>query len=323
MFNFIHGKIRPDSLVAYCVIYNEMYYLPAFLKHYRALGIEQFVFIDDCSTDESVSFLKSQNDTVIVRADMRYGDKLNGKRAGPQWKTILAQQYLLGRWALCVDADEFLVFHSRSLPDLILQAEAVGSQALGAVMVDMYPSNAHKLETLDSPQSLQDMLQSYSCFDKGPYIVWQSGALRPRVVNEGASERLLRQQGIKSSDYSSLFVRLREYFGKKRVRSIFKVPLVKWHAEFQYLDAHTLNHPPSAEDGLALLHFKYTSALQHKIAWAKERKSFSKASRGYFAMDAMLSTIQETPDGLTYEGTLRYSSYGDLEAAGIVPFNSP
>lgn len=323
MFNFIHGKIRPDSLVAYCVIYNEMYYLPAFLKHYRALGIEQFVFIDDCSTDESESFLKSQNDTVIVRADMRYGDKLNGKRAGPQWKTILAQQYLLGRWALCVDADEFLVFHSRSLPDLILQAEAEGHRALGAVMVDMYPANSEKLTKPDFPNSFTDMLQSYCCFDKGPYIVWQRGALRPRVVNEGAGKRLLRQQGIKSSDYSSFVVRVREYFGKKRARSIFKVPLVKWDTGFQYLDAHTLNHPPSTIDGLVLLHFKYTSALREKITWAKERKSLSKGSRGYFAMDAMLSSADTMRNGLTYEGTCQYASYGDLEAARIVPFCAP
>lgn len=323
MFKFIHGNIQAGKLVAYCVAYNEMYYLPAFLEHYRALGIEQFVFIDDHSTDDSVDFLSAQPDTVVLRPSMRFGDKLNGKRAGPQWRSIFALQYLQGQWALCLDADEFLVSKTKSLKNLIAQADARGDVALGAVMVDMYPRLVKNLKNPERPQSFADMLELYSCFDQGPYIEWRTGALRPQVRYEGAGGRLLSQRGIKASDYSSILIRLREYFRTKRVRSVFKVPLVKWRAGLHYVDSHTLNLAPAPQDGLALLHFKYTSALQQKISWAKERKSFSKASRGYFAMDEMLSSVNDVGNGFTYEGTLQYASYGDLEAARIVPFHAP
>lgn len=320
MFEIIHGSISPNKLVAYAVVYNEMFYLPALLDHYRRIGIEQFIFIDDHSTDGSREYLAAQNDTVIVRPQMRFGDKLNGKRAGPQWRTLFAQQYLLGRWALCMDADEFLVFDAPNLNEVLARAQARGDVCLPAVMVDMYPAEMATLEGSDTPASFAAMLHAYPCFDRGPYIGWRAGAIRPRIVYEGATARLLTENGVARSDYSSLLVRLREYFRPVKRRSVFKVPLVLWRAGMNYLDSHTLNHPPSADDGLALLHFKFTASLYQKIEWAKERKSFSKGSRGYFALQDMLMAAANRPGGLTYEGTCHYGSYRDLEAAEIVPF---
>ena len=322
MFEIIHGSISADKRVAYAVVYNEMFYLPAFLDHYRGIGIEQFIFIDDHSTDGSRDFLAAQPDTVIVRPQMRFGDKLNGKRAGPQWKTLFAHEYLLGRWTLCVDADEFLVLNSLHLNDILSRAEARGDVSLPAVMVDMYPAEMATLQGANAPTSFASMLHAYPCFDRGPYIDWREGALRPRVIFEGATARLLSEHGVARTQYSSLLVRLREFFSPGRSRSVFKVPLVKWQEGLKYLDSHTLNRPPSTVDGLALLHFKFTGSLRQKIDWAKERKSFSKASRGYFALEAMLAGAANRPGGLTYEGTCRYGSYRDLELAGIVPFGT-
>ena len=319
MFKIIHGSISPNKLSAYCVVYNEMFYLPAFLDHYRSLGIEQFIFIDDGSTDESFAYLASQPDTVIAQPEMRYGDKLNGKRAGPQWKSIFAQRYLQGRWSLCVDADEFLVFGLPSLHDVIEKAESRGDLGLGAVMVDMYPAQLAALDGTEAPNSFSSMLQSYPFFDRGPYLDWQVGLLKPRVIYEGAFGRLLKEHAIRTSDYSSRLTRFLERIRPAKARSVFKVPLVRWGAGLQYLNAHTLNHAPTTCDGLALLHFKFTSALREKMNWAIERKSFNKGSRGYFALQAVLFNASSRRNEFTYEGTCRYGSYQDLEAAEIIP----
>ena len=261
MFKIIHGSISPNKLSAYCVVYNEMFYLPAFLDHYRSLGIEQFIFIDDGSTDESFAYLASQPDTVIAQPEMRYG----------------------------------------------------------AVMVDMYPAQLAALDGTEAPNSFSSMLQSYPFFDRGPYLDWQVGLLKPRVIYEGAFGRLLKEHAIRTSDYSSRLTRFLERIRPAKARSVFKVPLVRWGAGLQYLNAHTLNHAPTTCDGLALLHFKFTSALREKMNWAIERKSFNKGSRGYFALQAVLFNPSSRRNEFTYEGTCRYGSYQDLEAAEIIP----
>lgn len=320
MFRLVHGRIDKRNLTVFCVIYNELFFLPAFLDHYRRIGIEQFVFVDDHSTDSSKDFLAQQQDVAILLPEMRFGDTLNGKRAGPQWKTMVGRQFLEDCWAVCVDADEFLVSEGSTVPELIKKVAARGEIGVAAVMVDMYPADMTSLHDKEKPRTIEDLLRSYSFFDRGPYLSWKKGDLQPRILHEGATGRLLKQYGFPTSRYSSFLVRMREAFSSKVGRYVFKVPLVRWSSERSYVNSHTLDQAPSVNEGLALLHFKFTSSLTRKIEWATERRSFNKGSRGYFAIRDMLEIAEKTGRGLTYEGTCRYTSYDDLVAARVVPF---
>jgi hypothetical protein len=315
--------ISKQKVTLICVIFNELFYLPAFLSHYRQLGIEQFVFIDDHSTDASVDLLMAQPDTVIVRPSMRYGDLLDGKRAGPQWKTIFPQTHLLDCWVLCVDADEFLVIEKDNIPALINRATQRGDVALAAPMVDMHPSTLDEMRDRIQADTLADLLAKYPWFDKGPYLDWREGQIKPHVISEGAGSRLLDQYRIKKTDYSDSIIQfLIRPFRPARKRLVFKVPLVKWHRNLAYLNAHTLNCAPSIEENIALLHFKFTCSLSEKIGWALERKSFNKGSRSYFALRDLLSIAESGPD-LLYPGSHLFTGFHSLVEAEVVPFKGP
>ena len=65
----------PATLFA--VMRNEMYFLPAFLAHYRALGVKQFVIVDDASDDGTTQYLAAQPDCCSGMSEHRYGARVS------------------------------------------------------------------------------------------------------------------------------------------------------------------------------------------------------------------------------------------------------
>lgn len=71
----VAGKDTPSSgFTLLSLLKNELYFLPAFLSHYRRLGVQRFVFLNDGSDDGSVEYLLDQPDTILVESDHSYGD---------------------------------------------------------------------------------------------------------------------------------------------------------------------------------------------------------------------------------------------------------
>jgi hypothetical protein len=106
-----------DALSLFGIVRNELYYLPAFLDHYRRLGVVRFVILDDQSDDGSREFLTAQPDVMLLGSARRYGERVFPDQVDTQladvrmvhaWRTLMLKRYSLGRWALLVDADEFL-----------------------------------------------------------------------------------------------------------------------------------------------------------------------------------------------------------------------
>ena len=56
------------------VVKNEMFFLPAFLAHYRALGVRRFVFLDDRSTGGTRQYLLEQPEGMVLGSGRRFGD---------------------------------------------------------------------------------------------------------------------------------------------------------------------------------------------------------------------------------------------------------
>lgn len=56
---------RPFRFPLTGILHNEMHFLPAFLPHYRKLGVDRFFFIDDRSDDGTLEFLALQDDVVV------------------------------------------------------------------------------------------------------------------------------------------------------------------------------------------------------------------------------------------------------------------
>ena len=55
-------QITADSILAFSTVRNEIVRLPHFLAHYRKLGVNHFLFVDNDSDDGTTAFLAEQPD---------------------------------------------------------------------------------------------------------------------------------------------------------------------------------------------------------------------------------------------------------------------
>lgn len=131
------ADLRSSDIPIVFISHNDINLLPAFLTHYRQLGVTRFICVDDQSKDGSHDYLASQPDVDLWTSSVRYADARRGRR----WRETLFGIYGKNRWYLNVDSDEFLVFadcNSRSLSELFEALERAGDKRLAAPMLDMY-----------------------------------------------------------------------------------------------------------------------------------------------------------------------------------------
>ena len=99
------------------IVHDEMFFLPAFLDHYRRLGADRFVILDDASTDGTMASLAAQPDVMMVGSRIRYFEqvayppemlaRIRETRAVRLWRDQMLDQYCAGQWAVVVDPDVF------------------------------------------------------------------------------------------------------------------------------------------------------------------------------------------------------------------------
>nr|WP_269780354.1 glycosyltransferase family 2 protein [Methylobacterium sp. Leaf118] len=132
-------KLATDSKVAVVAcVRNEMFMLPHFLAHYRALGVDCFIFVDNISDDGTLEYLHEQPDTVVFSVDTEY----SMSQYGVAWQQALLAELRQDKWSIVADADELLVYQgwkTTSLAEKITQLDASGKNGCRIFMLDMYP----------------------------------------------------------------------------------------------------------------------------------------------------------------------------------------
>jgi hypothetical protein len=127
-----------------------------------AWGVRRFAIIDNGSTDQSLEFLKLQPDVDLFESR----DKFEESRKLAWINTVIAH-YGEGRWYLCVDADELLVFdqsETRSIDELISSVSARGIERVLGFMIDMY-AEGPLLRYIYKPH--ESLAEAFSLFDGG------------------------------------------------------------------------------------------------------------------------------------------------------------
>ena len=296
------GAIRPKDILVACTVRNELIRLPFFLAHYRALGVNHFLFVDNGSDDGTADYLAAQPDVSVWTTKASY--KL--ARFGMDWLTWLQIRHAHGHWCLTVDADEILIYpyhDTRPLPALTAWLDGAQVRSFGALMLDMYPKGPLDAQSYDAGQ---DPFQALCWFDSGNYMIQKQSVL----------QRLWIQGGV----------RARLFFADQpeRAPTLGKVPLVKWDRRYAYVSsAHSLlprdlNRVYDENGGEfasgVLLHSKFLHLVVAKSAEEKQRQEHFANSSLY---DSYYNSLMQSPD-LWCARSSRYLGWRQLEAMGLM-----
>lgn len=296
------GRIGSGDILAFTTLRNEVTRLPWFLRHYRALGVDQFMIVDNGSTDGSVEYLLDQPDVSLWQTGASYRDA----RYGLDWLTWLQMRHGHGHWTLMVDADELLIYpnHDRkSLHDLTAALGHQGRTAFGALLLDLYPKGPLGAQDYDP---LTDPAEVLTWFDSGPFRVQRQSPLGNLWVQGGVRERM--------------------FFADRKRHSptLNKTPLVHWSRRFAYVNScHSAlpRHLNAAYDGPGsnapsgvLLHTKFLPEVV-------DRSKTEKLRRQHFHDPDLFGTyydaIGDRPD-MWHAGSVRYEGWAQLQQLGLM-----
>ncbi|WCR03059.1 glycosyltransferase family 2 protein [Paracoccus saliphilus] len=213
------ASIRKDDVLLFASIRNEVARLPEFLAHYRRLGVQHFLIVDNDSDDGSTGFLLQQSDLSLWRSRYSY----RTSRFGMDWVGALLLRYGHDHWCVTVDADELLVYPEwdrRNLADLTGRLDRQGVHGMGALMLDLYPRAP--LGQADAAEDAS-VTERLPWFDAGPYRTVIAQPKGNRIVRGGVRER-------------AFFVSEPD-----RAPTLNKLPLIRWHWRYVYVNStHSL-----------------------------------------------------------------------------------
>lgn len=295
-------QINSGSVLAFVTVRNEIVRLPNFLEHYRKLGIDHFLFVDNDSDDGTAAFLHAQPDVSVWTTKHSY--KL--ARFGMDWLGWLQCRYGNGHWCLTIDADELLVYpecESRDLQKLTAWLDERGIASFGAMLIDMYPKGP--LNEVNY-QPGDDPLRILSWFDADTYRDQIHDYYSNLWIQGGARERV--------------------FFAKDPARAptLNKTPLVKWHWRYAYVSSTHQILPTRLHDVFdfkansktsgALLHTKFLPVVAEKSKEEMNRLQHFENSSLY---EDYHQRLTENPT-LWYEGACHYDNPSQLVALGLM-----
>ncbi len=312
LFRILKEAKDVAGLPCFCMVRNEIYFLPHLLRHYRSLGIGHFIVYDDGSDDGSREFLFAQPDCTLVTSKHGFRDRVVGSITFHHAaRSAIPDFFVKAGWCLVVDADEFLLLPSRfsSLPALVDELDSRGEDAVLAAMVDFYPE---RLGERNYPFERGPFEGCEWWFDPDPTFQPIPGTFRFRGL-EGAGFRgrlvsMLRQRDPAMFDTihpeGPSFARL------------WKVPLIRMGEGIVRFSAHSVNRPVAAGIQLALAHFKFHPATDRRIREAMVWNTYAHGSVEYRLFKAAIECLGN--QNLVTERSVQFESAESLEEAGLL-----
>jgi len=330
-----HGALRDVRISIFSIVRNESYFLKAFFNHYRSLGVNQFIMLDDNSIDGTLDFLKSQPDCLTIGSDFSFGQRINyreledsaprQRRAGIVLKSLIGRKYLSGKFAIHADADEFLLLPNavRDLPALFDELEALNTNCVPASLIEFYPENLSRLDGSRQVNSLEDLLSCSPYYDHIPLLGSHRGSY-PRKIHRSATWRLCKKHKINFAPpyLSWLPPWITEMLPFRCAQSsVLTTPVIKWSENAYMKGSHKASVPPSHDLFLAMMHFKFTGDFSRKVKQATIEKAHRGGSSMYFAYSRLYVKLKKSGGSFLSPNSRKFSDASELEDIGLIKWN--
>jgi len=139
-----------NELIVVCLVRNGAPYIEEFIDHYRTLGAKHLVFLDNGSTDDTISRIRDHDRTTVLASNADFGTHQTIMRR------YLISEYGTGNWVLCADIDEFFDYPYSGrigLADFLSYLNANDYNAVALQMLDMLPGTP--LSALDESRPIR------------------------------------------------------------------------------------------------------------------------------------------------------------------------
>jgi len=262
--------LREAELIVVAVSRNERVLMPHFLAHYRSLGVQHFVIVDNLSDDGTREYLLDQPDVVVYSADTEY----RHSHYGVAWQQAVLGAHAVGKWVLLADVDEFLAWPSdvggSTLPQHVQALQRQGCSAATVLMVDMYPEGA----LADADFSAAQPFDVARCFDAQPLVYWKLGS---GCYSNGPTYLSALRHRLLPNSAPNLYTSQ-------------KVPLLRYQPWVRLSEGlHYAAGLDAAPTPLYFAHFKYHSGFRAKVQREVQRRQHFNDAEEYRQYRALVA----------------------------------
>jgi hypothetical protein len=125
-----------EELIVLCTVRNGQPYIRNFIDHYFSLGASHIIFLDNSSSDQTVSIAQQYEDVTVLRTTLPF------KKYKYVMRRYLIERFSRARWSLLVDIDELFDYPYSEIVSLRSFLEYLNSRPYTSVvaqMLDMFP----------------------------------------------------------------------------------------------------------------------------------------------------------------------------------------
>jgi hypothetical protein len=298
---------KKDELVVLCLVRDGEPWARSFIEHYFSLGAKHIVFLDNNSTDDTVSVASEYDDVTVLQTKLPFGSGVVEETPGETlMRRYLIERFGRNRWSLCVDIDELFDYPYSdiiALDSLLGYLNSNSYTAVTAQMLDMFPE---RLSVNSTEEIGREFKKEYRFYD-----ISEIDRSKPKKD---------RRSNIIESDEIAIAVRggIRDnVFGYKPL--LTKYPLLFYDGTVEHMDVHSIRNARVADLTCVLFHYKfYAFALQDYWYRAIEHKR----GRGPFMnrrYEQYVEVLEKNPElQLRQDSSREIASMNDLLENGFL-----
>lgn len=251
-----------NELIVLCVVRNGEAYIKSFIEHYLSLGVKHIVFLDNGSTDDTLTLASQYSNVSILQTHCPY------QKYETLMKKYLVKKFSKNRWNLFADIDELFDYpfsNVLNLTGLLTYLNENSYTAVVAQMLDMfYNGSSFQDRIANKNNSLKHLNEYYdvSNISKSNYP-W--GFLSNPDVK-------MHMGGIRKT-----------LFGTNN--GLTKAPLIFIdHKIKPFVDYHHVENANIADFTCVLLHYPFACSFQEKVYEAVQTNRYQESASHEYQM---------------------------------------